>query len=231
MTHSSTSSPGAPTRTPLTARGQRTRQKLVEAAEAEFAELGYERASISGIVGRAEVAQGTFYVYFEDKQSIFVELVDSLGARLRSVLAQAVRGCKHRLEVEREGLRAFLTFTAEHRGLYRIVPQAEFVDEECYRRYYRTLAKGYTKGLEQAMKRGELRGLDPEVTAHCLMGLNDMIGLNFVLWRPHVRIDELVEQVMDFVSHGIAVRGGRRAAAGQGKKKTLAKVTRLRGAK
>jgi AcrR family transcriptional regulator len=221
MTHSSTSSPSASARTPLTARGQRTRQKLVEAAEAEFAELGYERASISGIVGRAEVAQGTFYVYFDDKQTIFVELVDS-------------RGCKTRLEVEREGLRAFLTFTAEHRGLYRIVPQAEFVDEECYRRYYRTLAKGYAKGLEQAMKRGELRALDPEVTAHCLMGLNDMIGLNFVLWRPHVRIDELVEQVMDFVSHGIAVRGARKAAAPgkkQNQKKAVAKVTRPRGAK
>lgn len=198
-------------RTPLTARGQRTRQRLVEAAEAEFAELGYERASISGIVGRAEVAQGTFYVYFEDKKTIFVELVDSLGARLRAVLSQAVRGCQSRLEIEREGLRAFLHFTAEHRGLYRIVPQAEFVDEECYQRYYRTLAKGYAAGLSLAMKRGELRELDPEVLAHCLMGINDMIGLNFVLGRPRVRIDALVEQVMDFVSHGVALRGARKA--------------------
>ena len=211
MTHSSTSTAPTP-HVPLTARGQRTRQKLVEAAEAEFAELGYERASISGIVGRAEVAQGTFYVYFEDKKTIFVELVDSLGARLRAVLSQAVRGCQNRLEIEREGLRAFLLFTAEHRGLYRIVPQAEFVDEECYRRYYRTLAKGYAKGLALAMKRGELRAMDPEVLAHCLMGLNDMIGLNFVLWRPQARVDELVEQVMDFVSHGVALRGARKAA-------------------
>jgi AcrR family transcriptional regulator len=206
MTHSSTS---PQIRAPLTARGQRTRQKLVEAAEAEFAELGYERASISGIVGRAEVAQGTFYVYFADKKSIFVELVDSLGERLRAHLAQAVRGCEDRLEVEREGLRAFLAFTAQHRGLYRIVPQAEFVDEECYRRYYRTLAKGYVKGLRAAMDAGELRRLDPEVTAYCLMGLNDMIGLNFVLWRPGASIDELVESVLDFVSKGLAVPGRR----------------------
>jgi AcrR family transcriptional regulator len=227
MTHSSTSPSPAP-RTPLTARGQRTRQKLVEAAEAEFAELGYERASISGIVGRAEVAQGTFYVYFEDKKTIFVELVDSLGARLRAVLSQAVRGCQGRLEIEREGLRAFLLFTAEHRGLYRIVPQAEFVDEECYRRYYRTLARGYAKGLEAAMKRGELRAMDPEVLAHCLMGLNDMIGLNFVLWRPQVRIDELVEQVMDFVSQGVALRGARKPAARPGKGKLKLKLAKRR---
>ena len=145
------------------------------------------------------------------------------------MLSQAVRGCTHRLEFEREGLRAFLLFTAEHRGLYRIVPQAEFVDEECYRRYYRTLARGYAKGLQLAMKRGELREMDPEVLAHCLMGLGDMIGLNFVLWRPHVRIDELVEQVMDFVSHGVALRGVRKAAS-KGAAKGKARAARPRRA-
>ena len=98
-------------RLPSTARGQRTRQKLVEAAEAEFAQLGYERASVSGITGRARVAQGTFYVYFPDKKSIFVELVDSLGARLRQRLADAAGACPDRLAVERAGLTAFLAFT------------------------------------------------------------------------------------------------------------------------
>ena len=204
MSHPSTISSA---RQPLTTRGQRTRQSLVEAAEAEFAKLGFERASVSGIVARAKVAQGTFYVYFPDKKSIFVELVDSLGARLRRVLSAAIAGCTNRLEVEREGLRAFLRFTAKHRGLYRIVPQAEIVDEACYRRYYRTLAEGYVRGLRAAMTKGELRRLDPEVTAHCLMGINDMIGLNFVLWRPGMNLDRLVDTVMDLVAHGIAPGG------------------------
>lgn len=212
MTQPSTSAP----RAPLTARGQRTRQKLVEAAEAEFAELGFERASVSGIVGRARVAQGTFYVYFPDKKSIFVELVDSLGARLRGVLAAAVVGCKDRLAVERAGLRAFLRFTAGHRGLYRVVKQAEIVDEACYRRYYQTLEAGYVRGLKAAMSRGELRRLDPDVAAHCLMGINDMIGLNFLLWRPEADLDRLIDTVMDFVTRGLGpAAGGKRAPRGR----------------
>jgi len=189
---------------PPTSRGQKTRQKLVEAAEVEFAELGYERASITGIVSRSDVAQGTFYVYFPDKKSIFIELVDSLSVRLRRFLTAAVAGSRDRMEVERAGLRAFLDFCAQHRGLYRIVPQAEFVDEACYRRYYRCLADGYVRGLKSAMDKGELRRLDPEITAHCLMGLTDMIGQNFVLWQPGVRRDKLIDAVMEFVAHGIA---------------------------
>ena len=193
---------------PQTSKGQRTRQKLVEAAEHEFAELGYERASVAGIVARAEVAQGTFYVYFPDKKSIFVELVDSLSVRLRRFLTAAVAGAPDRLAVERAGLRAFLDFCEQHRGLYRIVPQAEFVDEACYRRYYRRLADGYVRGLKSAMDKGELRKLDPEIAAHCLMGLTDMIGQNFVLWRPGVARERLIDQVMDLIANGLAPRPG-----------------------
>ena len=49
---------------PPTARGQKTRAKLLEAAEHVFGKVGYEAASIAGITQRAKVALGTFYVYF-----------------------------------------------------------------------------------------------------------------------------------------------------------------------
>ena len=48
----------------LTARGERTRRKLLEAAERIFAELGYHDASIVKITEAAGVGQGTFYLYF-----------------------------------------------------------------------------------------------------------------------------------------------------------------------
>ena len=44
----------------LTARGERTRQKLLEAAERIFAELGYHDASIVKITEAAGVGHGTF---------------------------------------------------------------------------------------------------------------------------------------------------------------------------
>ena len=44
---------------PLSKRGERTRRKLLEAAEAVFAELGYHDASIVKITEAAGVGQGT----------------------------------------------------------------------------------------------------------------------------------------------------------------------------
>jgi AcrR family transcriptional regulator len=196
------------TRTPresLTPRGVRTREKLFRAAEAVFAERGFERSSIADIAGRAEVALGTFYVYFPDKKAVFIELVDELGERLREKQRTAVIGATTRIEIERAGLRSFFEFVAQHPGLYRVVREAEFADPPTYRRYYQRIAQGYAAGLDKAMAAGELRALDPECLAYCLMGLADFLGMRWLIWEETKDVDFVVDQAMAFIRHGIEV--------------------------
>jgi AcrR family transcriptional regulator len=191
---------------PATPRGQRTRQRLLLAAETVFGEKGYEHASIADITREAEVALGTFYVYFPDKQSIFVEVVDELGARLRRLISEAVVECEDRIEVEREGLRTFFQFVSRHHNLYRIVRQAEFVDEACYRRYYDRFAEGYVTGLERAMAQGEVRRMDSEALAYCLMGIGDFLGMRWVLWDKKGGLEHVLDTAMEFIRHGMDAR-------------------------
>ena len=51
--------------TPRTARGTRTRARLLEAAEQVFESVGYHDASIVKITEQAGIGLGTFYLYFE----------------------------------------------------------------------------------------------------------------------------------------------------------------------
>lgn len=186
-----------------TARGERTRQRLLDSAEAVFGELGYERASIVEITRRAGVAQGTFYLYFADKKAIFVELVEELSHRLRRQIAVAITGLADRLEIERVGIETFLDFVHRHRNLYRIVRQAEFVDETVFRWYYRRLADGYVRGLARAMDEGQIRRLDPECLAYCLMGIADFLGMRWVLWEGVRPSGEVIDTMLAFIRHGI----------------------------
>jgi AcrR family transcriptional regulator len=196
-------SPSASRLQPVTARGQRSRLRLLRAAEYVFGQKGFERASIAEICRRAGSALGSFYTYFPDKKAAYVELVDSLGSRLRSELATAVEGIEGRLDIERAGLRAFFDFAARHRQLYRIVRQAEFVDPPSFYRYYRKLAAAYTTGLARAMEEGELRTLDPEIAAYALMGMADFLGMRWVLWETG-DLDHVVDSAMDFLTSGMA---------------------------
>jgi AcrR family transcriptional regulator len=204
---------------PVTARGQATRRRLLAAAEEVFGDKGFERASIVDVTRGAGVAQGTFYVYFSDKRAIFSELVAELGHDLRRHIAEAVAGQRDRLVVEREGFRAFFEFIGGHRNLYRIVRQAEFVDEELYRGYYRRLAAGYAAGLEGAMAAGQVERLDPETLAYCLMGIGDFLGMRWVLWEERDPPAHVIDAMTAFIHHGMegsprGVTDGQHRAAG-----------------
>src|SRR5581483_10191865 len=86
---------------PVTARGEATRRKILDAAEEVFGELGYYEASIAEITRRAGVAQGTYYIYFHSKREIFAELVEDIGKRLRANMRAAIVGVNGRLEIEK----------------------------------------------------------------------------------------------------------------------------------
>ncbi|MEP6813740.1 MAG: TetR/AcrR family transcriptional regulator, partial [Actinomycetota bacterium] len=79
---------GADGRT-LSARGVETRQRLLDAAEQVFADLGYHDASIVKITEAASVGQGTFYLYFASKKGVFDELVRDLNRRVRFAMKEA----------------------------------------------------------------------------------------------------------------------------------------------
>jgi AcrR family transcriptional regulator len=180
----------------LSARGTRTRQRVLEAAEAVFAEYGYHDASIVKITEAAGVGQGTFYLYFGSKQDVFEELVRDLNRRVRHAMKEASSQGKTRLEAELLGFRAYFRFTADHPALYRIIRQAEFVSPEMLRYHYDRLSSGYVEALRSAVKRGEIADLDPEVAAWALMGMGELIGMRWILWEenhemPKAVLDEL----------------------------------------
>jgi AcrR family transcriptional regulator len=166
----------------LKKRGAATRRRLLESAEQVFAELGYHEASIVKITEAAGVAQGTFYLYFASKKEIFDELVRDLNVRVRHAMAEGAAQGATRAEAEVLGFQAFFHFTAEHTALYRIIRQAEFVSPEMLRYHYDKIAEGYVAALAQAMERGEVEPVDPEVLAYALMGIGEHLGMRWILW-------------------------------------------------
>lgn len=188
---------------PLTKRGEATRRRLLEAAEVVFAEQGYHEASIVKITERAGVGLGTFYLYFDSKQTIFEALVIDLNRRVRHSMSEAMEGAASRLEAERAGFAGFFRFTAAHPALYRVVREAEFVSPEVLRLHYTRIVEGYEAGLRAAQATGDVDPLlDASTTAWALMGMGELIGMRFLLWErdaegnPPGEIDPAVFEAM-----------------------------------
>jgi len=200
---------------PLTKRGEATRRRLLEAAEEVFAEQGYHEASIVKITERAGIGLGTFYLYFDSKQSIFEALVIDLNRRVRRSMAEAMAGASSRIEAERAGFAGFFRFTAAHPALYRVVREAEFVSPETLRLHYTRIVDGYEAGLRAAQEVGDVdRALDPEVTAWALMGAGELIGMRYVLWNrdatgamPAEMPSDVLSAMARFIDNALAPHG------------------------
>jgi len=189
---------------PKTSRGERTRQRILDAAERDIGRRGFSDASISTITQEAAVAQGTFYLYFRSKEDVMRELVLRMGRRLRRHLTLATTGLTQRLEIEKRGLHAFLSFVRDNPNLYRVVAESQFVDEAAYQRYYHDFANSYRQVLSAAEGDGQLSPGDAELRAWALMGISDFIGRRYALWDKEASIEAATEAAFAFISHGIA---------------------------
>jgi len=193
-------------KTPKTERGRKTRDKLLEAAEIEFGEKGFHEAAVSGITYRAGVALGTFYTYFDSKEEIFQALVSYMSRRTRSWIAERIADAPDRMAAERMGIAAYIEFARQHKGIYRIISEAEFVANDAYREHYTGFANAYKYNLRKAAERGDIREGDYETWSWAIMGIAVILGMRYAEWDESAPESEIAETVIDLIANGIRPR-------------------------
>jgi AcrR family transcriptional regulator len=93
---------------PLTARGAATKAALLAAARLAFERHGFVETRIADIVSQAKVAHGTFYTYFDTKESVFTAVAQQVVSDMLVALsAPAPRGIPLETRV-REAIRRFI---------------------------------------------------------------------------------------------------------------------------
>ena len=79
-------------------RKAQNRAKLLVAARKVFAEKGYGEATARDIVRETDLASGTFYNYFNDKQDAFMALLDEMSEKGRALVRAQRQDTKLSLE-------------------------------------------------------------------------------------------------------------------------------------
>jgi len=89
------------------------RTAILDAARRVFSELGYGAATVRDIVRDTDLATGTFYNYFPDKQSVLNALLDDAAAEIRSRVRAARKGSGTVEEFVEGGFRAYYGYLVE----------------------------------------------------------------------------------------------------------------------
>lgn len=195
-----------PGKQPRTERGRRTLRLLLDAAAKEFGEKGFHDASISGITRQAGTALGTFYTYFESKDEIFRALVQDLSAQVGQEARRSLTEGLDALGTERAALEGFLRFARDHKEIYRIIDEAEFVDPASFRLHYETTAQRILERLRKGAQVGELRDDLGEEHAWAIMGMNVFLGLRFAILSDDHPVDGVADAGNSILRDGIRAR-------------------------
>ena len=190
---------------PKTKRGQKTLDNIVRAAEELFFEKGYHATSIIDITNEANIALGTFYIYFKDKYSLYKFLLLSYSHDIRKAIALDIKPTHTRFEAEKIGLKAFLVYIRDHKHVYNIIWESLYIDKTLFIEYYEDFAGRYATGLVKAQEKGEVVDVDTTILSYFLMGVSNFIGLKYVMFDEDKddNLDEVVEKVMDILEAGM----------------------------
>jgi AcrR family transcriptional regulator len=92
---------------------QANRAAILDAARGVFMEMGYGAATVRHIVRATDLASGTFYNYFPDKEAVFRALLEEAAVRVRERTRAGRIGAATIEDFVRGGYRGYFSAVAE----------------------------------------------------------------------------------------------------------------------
>ncbi len=168
---------------------------LLSAAVEEFAEKGYNGASMDAIAKRAGVSKGGLYHHFPNKEVLLMEANQKLMEPVYEMAVKALSN-KSALEGLRQYIREYITYwSARTKELsFSFLSLAKALESEILMDYYKEYVLQSTAFFAEMFKKsaeaGEIKAADAEAYGISLMGALDGV-LTYVVINPQDDIEAL----------------------------------------
>lgn len=189
------------------------RKRLEAAGERAFLQHGYASATIDQIAAEADVARGTFYLYFKDKDALFSALIDRfMGPLLTTV--KDVRDALARCEDTPSTFPIYAAFGLQvsellrsHASLVRLYlseSRSPGKGGAIIRKRSVRLERLTTEILEDAVRRGLLREHDTHVATHAILGAIERIAMQILRGDRTVDGERVPFEIVVLFRQGLA---------------------------
>ncbi len=178
-----------------------TRQTLLDATQALLAKRSFDALSVDEIVERADVARGTFYNYFADKDALERELASQVRVRVESEIARTNEGVS---DPAKRIARAFccvlhfcLGAPEQAAAMMRLFPHA--TDPAA------PINSGVRGDVTEGLARGRIVASSEDVAVACIVGVF-MSGVNRALDLSSGQVGTFAADLGAIMLHGLGLR-------------------------
>jgi AcrR family transcriptional regulator len=189
---------------------QERRRQILASAKAVFADAGYHGASIHAIIERAQIARGTFYLYFSSKAAVFDSILDQamaeLRARIRRIEVDDANAPPPQVQL-REQVSATLEYVVSDRPLAILLLSAGHTpDAEATERldqFFAEIRDLIRRALDTGMEIGLLRPCKAELVAAAMLGMIRGVIELMIHQTDAPTVDEVVSEMLLVALRGV----------------------------
>jgi len=190
------------------------RDRITEAAISVFAEKGYTAARVADVARKAGVADGTIYLYFQNKEDLLRCIFEEKMGMLLDELADALSGVECPLDRIRVYAKQHFQQLQDNPELAQVF-MVELRKSHLFLREYRPEKLwDYLNVFSAAVQEGKLAGLiredvDPFIAKWAFFGALDELSIQWVLARKRDRfdLDGAATQVVEMFLRGLTTAG------------------------
>jgi AcrR family transcriptional regulator len=183
---------------------------IAQAAKEVFAERGYQRATLEEIAQRAGMSKATIYLYYKNKDDLFLQVVEERVKATTAATAQAAATSKAPLAKLYDIVRDKMAFYERERDFFRIYLNEkhglEVVPRDPHKRALRDMylqeVQILDKVLQEGMDAGMLRRMDSRRLAFFLREMISTVLLQRIQGKAKTSVDEDMQQLLDLFLHG-----------------------------
>ncbi len=193
-------------------RSEERRQQILDCAAKAFADSGYHATSVGDIVAGAGVARGTFYLYFQDKRSIFDELLQHFMSDLYEhiIRIDPSLSTEECLGLMRQNIGGAISVCLEQKSLTKILLSGAVGLDDDFDQKLLDFYAEVTRLMERSILLGQELGLvrpgETRIRATAAVGSVKELLYQLIMGRLDAPPEQVAEAMLEIYLHGIFVR-------------------------
>jgi len=186
------------------------KKRIFDAAVSEFALRRFSEASINNIVKAALVPRGSFYQYFNDKEDIYLYMLNEIGKEKLSVMGNTLQSCKDAdffdtfVYMFEAALKWSKTKPEYYRiGMLMLTDESDFIiklrdlSEQGFQMFKNLVVRDQNKGLIK-------KDIDPTIIIDLIYSANLYLSKALQNDLSEPELLKRLHQMLTIIKHGIA---------------------------
>ncbi|MGM9922967.1 MAG: TetR family transcriptional regulator [Bacillus sp. (in: firmicutes)] len=187
-------------------------ERILQAAQTVISEKGFDKAAVSDIVQEAQVAKGTFYLYFDSKAALVPALTEALLKNTLNEIIQRYDHMEHKTfeEMIQTIIDVQFNFTNEYKNIILLTYSRLAYDQSFDK--WEIIYGPYYKWLEEQLNEGQRAGyicgeMDAGHASQIIINLVDHAAERYYFQdRKQDSIDAYKREVAQFIYRAVGLK-------------------------